>query len=143
MKLFSYIAKLFNKNKNGDFFTHADYDNYSKSKSKQSNWAKDFNANKNTKVELDSLEDSLNSSDLIEGISNKVNRDRVVDAIEAHKGTYPVFTTTMVYKWLLGNMPILSVRKCIYKLQAQGYLEHCKKTIATNKRVKYYSVKND
>lgn len=142
MKLLNYFTNLFKKNKRGDFFTHPDYDSYSKEKSKRSNWANDFKPKENSNVVLDSVEDSLNSSDLIEGVSNKVNRDRVIDAIEAHKGTYPVFTTTMVYKWLLGNMPILSVRKCIYKLQAQGYVEHCKKTIGTNKRVKYYSVKN-
>ena len=72
----------------------------------------------------------------------KSNRERVIEVIELNSQANPSFTTTMVYKWLGGNMPILSVRKCIYTLHAKGYLQVCKKTIGENKKVKFYSLKD-
>jgi len=73
---------------------------------------------------------------------NKSNRERVIEVIELNSEANPSFTTTMVYKWLGGNMPVLSVRKCIYTLHSKGYLQVCKKTIGENKKVKFYSLKN-
>jgi len=138
MNLLSYFKNLVKKNISKPTITKSGYEQYSSPK----------HLSEEIKTVLDSHEfaheqmDSFQNLEAIDGVSNKTNRDRVVAVIESNKGTHPVFTTTMVYGWLYGNMSILSVRKCIYKLQTQGYLEHCKKTIGSNKRVKYYSIKN-
>ena len=78
----------------------------------------------------------------------KRNRDKVLEVIEQNKELNPYFTTTMVYKWLNGTMPILSVRKCVYKLRSkEGKLKHYKGSISiaqdSDKKYKYYTLTND
>ena len=103
------------------------------------------------RVVLDSKVDKFDydTEDDFEEIENfeplsLTNKQRILSVIELHNAHFEnkSFTTAMVYNWLRGEMPILTVRKCIYKLHSQGILEGCKKTFSNNKRVKFYSLKN-
>lgn len=103
------------------------------------------------RVVLDSRTDKFDydDEDNFEEIENfkpdtLTNKQRILSVIELHNANFEnkPFTTAMVYNWLRGEMPILTVRKCIYKLHSQGILEGCKKTFSNNKRVKFYSLKN-
>ncbi|MEY4572865.1 MAG: hypothetical protein RLZ10_2122 [Bacteroidota bacterium] len=131
----------------GNFFK---FRNVEKSTTNQNQTIEVDIPNNDERVVLDSRvdENELDLDDLDETSETKTetlsNKQRVLSAIELHSASFDnkPFTTTMVYNWLRGEMPILSVRKCIYKLYAQGVLDCCKKTYSNNKKVKYYMLKN-
>lgn len=142
-RFFTYIASLFPGNNQKSTKKHkkggiVETEQFSESK------------NIDSKIVLDSRVESIEQNEPIDGMrtmpfvetSNKSNRERVIEVLELHKESNPTFTTSMVYKWLGGNMPILSVRKCIYTLHSKGYLTICKKTVGEDKKVKFYSLKN-
>ena len=157
-RFFTYIASLFPGNNQKSTKKHkkggiVETEQFSESENIDSKIVLDsrFEQEKfDSKRVLDSSVESIEQNEPIDGMRimpfietpPKSNRVRVIEVIELHKESNPTFTTSMVYKWLGGNMPILSVRKCIYTLHSKGYLTICKKTVGEDKKVKFYSLKN-
>lgn len=72
-------------------------------------------------------------------------KERILAVIELHSASFDnkPFTTAMVYNWLRGEISILAIRKVMYKLNCNGVLQCCKKTFSNNKKVKFYTLKNE